>query len=138
MVLEADNCYKIGEVAFSTSLRHQHGLETYGIKFDIDEKEISFMVDTKYSPELLENYKNSYFLIMNVVRLTPHESGEVMHLSVEDVKEILSVIKPKMVVLTHFGMTMLKAKPWELTKDLTQKLGIEVIAASDGMKIEIC
>jgi len=32
---------------------------------------------------------------------------------------------------------MLRAKPWELAKDLTRELGVEVIAASDGMRLEI-
>ena len=32
---------------------------------------------------------------------------------------------------------MLKAKPWEVAKELTEELGIEIIAASDGMKVEL-
>ncbi|RKY01848.1 MAG: hypothetical protein DRP55_03705 [Spirochaetes bacterium] len=60
-----------------------------------------------------------------------------MHLSIEDVKKILSKMKPNKVILTHFGMTMLKAKPWELAKKLSIELGINIIAASDGMTIEL-
>jgi hypothetical protein len=40
-------------------------------------------------------------------------------------------------VLTHFGMTMLRAKPWELAEALTEELGIEVLAARDGMTLEL-
>ena len=34
-------------------------------------------------------------------------------------------------------MTMLKAHPWELAAQLTQELGVEVIAASDGMTVDL-
>jgi hypothetical protein len=34
-------------------------------------------------------------------------------------------------------MTMLKARPWELAKKLTEELGLDVIMASDGMTVEL-
>ena len=42
-----------------------------------------------------------------------------------------------MTILTHFGMTMIKAKPWEVASELEKELGLKVIAASDGMKIDL-
>lgn len=137
VIIEENRQYSIGDLRFFTSIRHQHPVETYGIKFDLDDRRVSFMVDTKYFPELLESYKNSSILIMNVVRFKPHESGEVMHLCIDDVKEIVSSIKPQKAIMTHFGMTMLKARPYELARDLTEKLGIPIIAATDGMKIDL-
>jgi phosphoribosyl 1,2-cyclic phosphodiesterase len=71
------------------------------------------------------------------VRFKPHESGEVMHLSIDDVKEILSRIRPETAILTHFGMTMLRAKPREVASRLSDELQLEVIAASDGMTVEL-
>jgi len=44
-------------------------------------------------------------------------------------------IKPKKAILTHFGMTMLRAKPQIQALELSQKLGIEVVAAYDGMAL---
>lgn len=44
-------------------------------------------------------------------------------------------IRPKKAILTHFGMTMLKAKPRLLAEGLSKKLKTEVIAAYDGMKL---
>ncbi|MCK4353907.1 MAG: hypothetical protein KAW83_01520, partial [Dehalococcoidia bacterium] len=46
-------------------------------------------------------------------------------------------IKPKAAILTHFGMTMWRAKPWELARKLTEETGISVIAARDGMKFDL-
>jgi len=137
VVLEARHEYRIGELKFKTSVRHLHSVETYGIKFFVDSRQVSFLVDTKYFPELLESYRNSDILVLNVVRNTPFESNEILHLCLDDAKKIIRALKPSKAILTHFGMTMLKAKPWELAKDLTQELGVEVIAASDGMRVEI-
>lgn len=132
-ILEAGKKYKIGELFFSASIKHEHPVETYGIIFDLDDKKISFMTDTKYFPGLGDSYKNSHLLVMNVVRYKPHESGEVMHFSIDDVKELVSQIKPKKVILTHLGMTMVKQNPLELSKKLTAELGVETVVASDGM-----
>lgn len=137
IILEEDREYGLDDVMFSTSVRHQHPVETYGVNFDFHGRKISFMVDTRYFPDLIESYKDAHLLVMNVVRYNPHESGEVMHLCVDDVRQILSRIKPDKAILTHFGMTMLKAKPWELSKKLKEELHLDVIAASDGMTIEL-
>lgn len=135
IILEADQEYGLDDLRLSTSVRHQHPVETYGINLYPYGRKISFMVDTRYFPDLIQSYKDAHLLVVNAVRYNPHESGEVMHLCVDDVREILSKIKPKKAILTHFGMTMLKARPWELAKKLTDELGLDVIMASDGMTI---
>ncbi|MGB2815540.1 MAG: hypothetical protein WBC75_10730 [Dehalococcoidales bacterium] len=53
------------------------------------------------------------------------------------VLSILPQIRPRKAVLTHFGMTMLKAKPWVLASKLAEETGVDVIAASDGMTFEL-
>jgi len=34
-------------------------------------------------------------------------------------------------------MNVIRAKPWELAENLSKKLGIRIIAASDGMQIDL-
>jgi ribonuclease BN (tRNA processing enzyme) len=136
-ILKPHQTYRIDDLTFAASLQHQHPVETYGVMFQHHGKKISFMVDTKYSPDLVKDYEGSHILIMNVVLFKPYESGAVMHLSVQDVKEILSRIRPETAILTHFGMTMLSAKPWEVASRLSDELQLEVIAASDGMTFEL-
>jgi phosphoribosyl 1,2-cyclic phosphodiesterase len=53
------------------------------------------------------------------------------------VKTILKKAKPKLAVLTHFGMTMIQAKPWVVAAEMEKELGIKVIAASDGLKLNL-
>ena len=135
--LEAEKMYRLGGLAFTTSAAHDHGTETYGVSFDRSGKKISFVVDTRYIPKLVESYDGADVLVMNVVRLAPHKSGEVLHLCVDDAREILRQVRPRIAVLTHFGMTMIRAKPWLVAQRLSKELGLDVRAASDGMAIEL-
>jgi ribonuclease BN (tRNA processing enzyme) len=137
VVLKENSEYRLGDMRFWTSFRHEHPAETYGIKFDVDGETLSFLVDTGFSPKLARGYAGSDILIINTVMLKPHNSPRIKHLSVDDVRKLVAEIKPKKVILTHFGMSMLRAKPWEVADELQDELGIDVTAASDGMKLEI-
>jgi ribonuclease BN (tRNA processing enzyme) len=102
----------------------------------ISPRTISFITDTKFFPELPNLYRGE-ILVIHVVRLKPIGDGPIDHLSIEDVKSIVKKTKPKLTILTHFGMTMIKAKPWVVAAELEKELGLKVIAASDGMKIDL-
>jgi ribonuclease BN (tRNA processing enzyme) len=133
-ILEHNKTFSLGDFYF-TSFLHKHFAETYGIKMRFDQKIVSFIVDTQFFEELLNFYRGSDVIILNVVLLASKE--KIMHLSLKDAKELISEIKPKTAIITHFGMTMLKAKPYLLAQELSNELGIEVIAASDGMSVAI-
>ncbi len=134
-VLREKSEYRIGEIEFSTGTKHRHQVETYGLNFKTSPT-VSLIPDTRFFPELLDLYRGE-ILIIHVVRLKPIGDEPIEHLSIEDVKTILKDTRPKLAVLTHFGMTMVKAKPWVVAADLEQELGIRVIAASDGMKLDL-
>jgi phosphoribosyl 1,2-cyclic phosphodiesterase len=135
-VLREDSEYRIGDIKFSTAWKHQHRVETYGINFKISPHTVSWMTDTKFFPELPNLYRGE-ILIVHVVRLKPIGDEPIDHLSIEDVKMILKKAKPKLAILTHFGMTMINAKPWVVAAELEKELGLKVIAASDGMKLDL-
>ena len=133
-----ENCeYSLGEVKFRTSAKLLHPVETYGIKFSLPDTNISFITDTKFFPELADNFAGSDILVINVVRFDCKKYPGIKHLCIDDVKELVLAIKPEKVFLTHFGTTMLKAKPWKVAEKLTEELGVSVTAASDGMKVEL-
>jgi phosphoribosyl 1,2-cyclic phosphodiesterase len=135
-VLKENSEYRIGEIQFSTAEKHRHRVETYGINFKISPHTVSLMADTKFFPDLPSLYRGE-ILIIHVVRLKPVVDEPIEHLSIEDVKTIVKKAKPKLTVLTHFGMTMIKAKPWVVAAELEKELGLRVMAASDGMKIDL-
>ena len=132
--LEEKGEYNIGKIYFKTPVKHIHGVETYGLNIFRKENNISIISDTKYFKGLEDFYKGD-ILIINLVM---HKGKDhILHLDVEDAEKIISANKPKICVITHFGMTMIKAKPWELAEKLSKKTGIKVIAATDGMQIDL-
>lgn len=133
-ILEEGKSYNIGEVTLRTPIRHRHAGETYGVIFASPRHTISCIVDTRFFPELCSHYQGD-LVIVNVVRL---ESGHPFdHLSVPEAGEIIKALKPKVAILTHFGMTMWRAKPWEVARRLSEETGVRVIAARDGMKFDL-
>lgn len=132
-ILEPHKTYNTGGFNFTASMRHIHPVMTFGLKFDIKGTSISLLSDTKYFRELADFYKTDV-LIIGVVFFEPRPG--VDHLCFADVKEIIKETRPKKAILTHFGMTMLKAKPHIQAQKLSQESGVEVIAAYDGMTLE--
>lgn len=131
-ILEANKTYSVDNFVFQTSMRHIHPVITFGLKFNIKNTSVSILTDTKYFQELPNFYKTD-ILIICVVFFEPRPG--VDHLSFLDVESLIRDIQPKRAILTHFGMTMLRAKPQIQARELSDKLGIEVSAAYDGMTI---
>ena len=125
--------YKVGEFSFKTSMPHKHPAITYGLKFKINKTTVSLVSDTRYFKQL-EGFYQADILIVSVVFLHPHP--EVEHLCLSDAEKLIRKLHPKKAVLTHFGMTMLKAKPHIQAELMSKRLGIKVVAAYDGMKLD--
>ncbi len=134
-ILQEGKYYNIEKVEFNTPVKHIHGVETYGLKFTTGTHTFSYIVDTKYFDSLIEHYQFSELIIISVVFLDNH--FKVPHLSVKDAEKIISGIKPKKAILTHFGMQLWKANPHKIAEQLTQTTGIEVLAARDGMEFDL-
>ncbi|MDD5005460.1 MAG: MBL fold metallo-hydrolase [Candidatus Omnitrophica bacterium] len=126
--------YSVGEFSFTTGPRNLHPVETYGLKFAINKKTISLIGDTAFYPGILDFYKSD-ILIINTVFYEPRPA--VQHLSFEETRNIIEKLRPKTTILTHFGMTMLKAKPHILVENLKQELNLDIIAAYDGMSLTL-
>jgi phosphoribosyl 1,2-cyclic phosphodiesterase len=133
-ILKEKGSYNIGNISFSTPIKHIHGVETYGLNIQGKNCLLSLVTDTKYF-EGLESYYPGNILILNVVLL--ERKNQIMHLSLKDAEKIIRINKPKLSILTHLGMTMIKANPLKIAENLSDKLGIKIIAASDGLQIDL-
>ncbi len=101
--------YSIGDINFSVPFRNVHSVETYGLKFCFDKEKVSFISDTKYLSDLIDAYKDSTVLVINVVFYQPRSDYD--HLCLDEALKLVKEIKPKTAIFTHFGMSMLRAKP---------------------------
>ena len=140
-ILEAGKTYSIGNISFTTPVRHVHLVENYGMIFKTKKHTIAYITDTRYFEELGSYYKGD-LLMLNLTflkpRTTPDRPGAPLdHLSMPDAERLIREIKPKTAILTHFGMGMWRAKPALVAEELTQKTGIKVIAATDGLVYDL-
>jgi ribonuclease BN (tRNA processing enzyme) len=136
-ILKEKKEYKIKNIYFKTPVKHpHHGVETYGLNIYGKKSSISFISDTAYF-EGIEKYYTEPILIINVTFVRMQENKKIDHLTIADAEKIIQANKPKIAIMTHFGMTIIKSKPWDLAKKLSDKLGVKVIAASDGMQINL-
>jgi ribonuclease BN (tRNA processing enzyme) len=139
-VLAEGKQYTIGNVSFTTPVRHRHPVETYGMVFRTPRHTFSYIADTHYFDGLPEHYASD-LLIINTVFMEPRLSGDnrlpVEHLSVLDAVTIISELKPKAAILTHFGVNVYRAHPWEVAAEVSNRTGVKVIAARDGMTFDL-
>jgi len=146
-ILEEGKSYSIGNISFDTPVRHIHPVETYGMVFRTPRHTFAYIADTRYFDGLCQSYA-SELLIINVVFMEPKLSVNpsvtlmepglpVDHLSMPDAERIIKEVKPKIAILSHFGMSVWKARPWEIAQRLSQQTGVRVIAARDGMKFDL-
>jgi len=129
--LQPETTYNVNGLEFSTSPRHKHQVETYGFRFG---ERLGLVTDSAYYDGIAEQHKADV-MIIHVVLMQCR--AELPHLCLDDAERIIREAKPKLAILTHFGMTVWRAHPWELAADLTQRTGIEVKAARDGMSLEV-
>lgn len=134
LIILENRCFKLDSFSLEAISLIHHSVETFGLKFSSEgEKTISFIVDTKFFEALSSKFKADIM----VLSVTLHKKREdIDHLSLDDAFKIIYEAKPSTAILTHFGRGMLFNKPWVLAEELSERLGVSVKAASDGMKLE--
>jgi ribonuclease BN (tRNA processing enzyme) len=133
-VLEEGSTYQVGDVSFSTPVRHIHPVETYGMVFRSSRYDFAYLADTRYFESLAQHYRSD-LLIINMVLTEPRPP--IDHLAIPDVAAIIKDSGPKLAVLSHFGMHVWQQKPRLIAEKMSQQTGRRVIAARDGMTLDL-
>lgn len=133
-VMEQGKSYLIGDVTVTTPVQHRHSVETYGLTIKNTDYTLGWITDTGYFEGLAEHY-HSDLLIINMVLLEKRPG--VNHLTPEEVCQIIKLARPKVAIITHFGMGIWRAGPWEVAEQLSHETGVAVYAAHDGMRFEL-
>ena len=129
--LEPEKDYAVNGLSFTTTPLHVHQVETFGFRFG---DRLGWVTDSAYYDGIAEQHKAEVMVIHLV--LMQCRAG-LPHLCLEDVERIIRDARPRLAIITHFGMTVWRAHPWEVAEDLTQRIGSEVKAARDGMSLEL-
>lgn len=113
-----------------------HG-DPEGVGFQIDYKgfKISYTSDTGYFEDLHKYHEEADILIASVLR--PGNKSIRGHLCSRNFIELLKEVKPKLAIMTHFGLKMLSIDPIDEAKRITKESGVKTLAAFDGMSFEV-
>ena len=102
-----------------------------GFKFITNKFTLTYSGDTGYDKGLLGFYKDSDVLILNVQNPTGIKHKH--QLNTDDVVKIISVVKPKLTVITHFGIKMHNANPIYEARQIHKETGLHIMTAKEGM-----
>lgn len=133
-LLKEGKSYVVGDVSFSTPVKHIHQVETYGFVFQTPRHKFSWITDTKIF-DSLAGYYGADLAIVNVLSL--ENRLPVDHLSLPDAVMLIREIRPRMAILTHFGVPLWRTMPWEMEEKISEDAGVKVIAARDGMVFDL-
>jgi len=123
------------DINIKAHIKHKHrGADTYGLSFESKNKKIVYVPCGRFFEDMLYAYpKNADIMIFNTTFVKPKPA--IDHLSAKDVKKMISYLNPKLAVLTHFSIHMLKENPDEVANNIEKETGIKTISAKDGMKL---
>jgi phosphoribosyl 1,2-cyclic phosphodiesterase len=129
--------HRVGDVDVYSSRKHVHAVETYGMHFVYGSRTISYLPCGRYFDGLAQDYaaRSPDVLIVNVLRF--RDSMDVDHLTFDHAREVIAHVRPRVAVMQHFGTKMLEQDPPRLARQLEDDLGMRVIAAYDGMRLDV-
>lgn len=116
-------------------IEHIHkGAKTFSLQLKTENKRFVFVPCGRFYDGMLYAYEKSPdLMVFNTTFVRPNLN--YYHLSATDVERIVDVVKPKKVVITHYSLVMLRENPDKVAKLLSDRTGVEVIAAKDGLKV---
>jgi len=135
VVLEPGEKTRIGSIEITaTETRHREP-DNIGFVFRGKEGSIGYTSDGEYFPGMEKYFKDVDCLIANVLR--PRKETWPEHMNSRQAVELLSKARPKMAILSAFGMLMLRAGPEKEVAWIEKQSGVKTLAARDGMTVDL-
>ncbi len=134
IVPEAGDEFKIKDLRVQALPTEKHA-DGIGFKFFTDEGIVTYTSDTDYCRDLIPYYRDSRILIINCI--FPYSKDIITHLNTKKALEIIRQVKPKLAILTHFGMQMLNAGPDKEAELVENECGVKTVASRDGMVVDV-
>jgi ribonuclease BN (tRNA processing enzyme) len=134
-IIVAREGHKIGveNIEIHALKAHHTDPHCIGFRFFTPNFVMSYSSDTTYSSEIAEQFEKSDILILNNVH--PFGSKSKDNLCSDDIVKIVSKVKPRLTIITHFGSKMLQADPIQEAREIQKQSGSQVIAAKDGLSV---
>tara|TARA_Y100000310_G_scaffold325501_1_gene389061 strand:- start:39 stop:830 length:792 start_codon:yes stop_codon:yes gene_type:complete len=134
-IMPLEKNHKVGiELIEINALAVEHNdPHALGFKFFCPKFVLSYTGDTELTDSLLDQLTGTDILILNVPY--PGESAPQGNLDTQAAIKAISHVRPKLAIITHFGLEMLKADPIQEAREIQRITGIQTVAAKDGMAI---
>ncbi len=134
-IIPVEKNHKIGlDLVEIHALPADHTDETaVGFKFFCPKFTLSYSGDTALTPELLQALTGTDLLILNVPY--PGNKATGKNLDSDSAMKIIAHVKPRLAIITHFGVEMIKADPLMEAREIQRITGVQTIAAYDGLII---
>lgn len=123
-------------LVLETPLAHDHGVETYGYRLSAPGFTAAHVVDGFWMDRLPEAYAGVDLLLVNTTRPAGRDR-RFLHLGADDAEILVREIRPRLAVLTHFGMKMLRAGPERVALGISERTGVPTVAARDGWLLSL-
>ncbi|HET8539101.1 MAG TPA: MBL fold metallo-hydrolase [Anaeromyxobacter sp.] len=123
-------------VTLDTPLAHDHGVETYGYRISAPGLVAAHVVDTFWTDALLDAYAGVDLLVVNTTRA---QGGDrrYLHLGADDAERLVGAIRPRLAVLTHLGMQLVRSRPDRIALAISERTGVPTVAARDGWLLRL-
>ncbi|MBD3354773.1 hypothetical protein GF361_02200 [Candidatus Woesearchaeota archaeon] len=106
---------------------------TIGFKILAPDFTLVYTSDTKYSREIIKEYEGADILILNVPM--PGEEKAENQLNSSSATKIIKKINPKLSIISHFGIKMIKGDPLYEGREIQKASKVQVLIAKDGLSI---
>jgi ribonuclease BN (tRNA processing enzyme) len=133
IVLETEKRVGINEVEIKATHAEHMDASTIGFRFTTPRFSLGYTSDTGYMKELVNDYAGTDIMVFNC--LSPGDKKVIGHLNSSDVTKLIKEIKPKLAIITHFGIKMMQGDVLHEARQIQRETGVQTIAAKDGMVI---
>ncbi len=133
IVLEAGQRVGINEIEVKATRALHSDPTAVGFKLVTPKFVMGYTGDTGYSTSLAEDFRDVDLMVFNTV--LPREQKEQGQLNADDVLRLLSQIKPKLAIITHFGIKMEESDVLNEARRIQRESQVQTVAAKDGMAI---
>ncbi|MBS3137766.1 MBL fold metallo-hydrolase [Candidatus Woesearchaeota archaeon] len=133
IILERGNKTNVNEIDIKATYTKHSDHAAVGFRILSSKFNLGYTGDTGFSKKLIDDFNDIDMLILNVQNPASYKKDH--QLNSDDAIKIILDVKPKLAVITHFGIKMLEADVLSEVRRIHLATGIQVIAAKDGMSI---
>lgn len=112
-----------------------HGVECFGYIFRREGlNDWGIISDSRLMPYFAERYQSCRFLSLNAT--FPNAKSRLDHMSIEEARQLLTELHPRIAVLTHLGAMLTSPEGEHFLTGLDTK-ETHIVAAEDGMVVDL-